>query len=197
MRLQTLALVCLLALSVVRPAPAAEPEPDIPPPPCYAVSFYQGVLTPRNFSEIFRRAPALENHLLTAIGASATVHRFAPRLSLELEGLYAAHHGEQRFHEFCGLALLRYQTGWPREGRLSLAVGDGVSYATAMAEYEAERGEATRALNFMILEAEYGHAAMGPWSLVARLHHRSAVFGLIDGAETDSNFYTLGLRYRF
>ena len=44
-------------------------------------------------------------------------------------------------------------------------------------------------------EQEHVELVASPWSMVARLHHRSGIFGLF--SHSGSNLLELGLRYRF
>jgi hypothetical protein len=49
-------------------------------------------------------------------------------------------------------------------------------------------------LHYLLIEAEVG-LPDSRWSLVARVHHRSGIFGLF--SHSGSNVLALGVRYRF
>ena len=49
-------------------------------------------------------------------------------------------------------------------------------------------------LHYLLIEAAVG-LPNSNWSLVARVHHRSRIFGLF--SHSGSNVLALGLRYRF
>jgi len=115
---------------------------------------------------------------------------------IEIEGQVLRHFGGQDHWEST-LALM-FRTGQiPLAGGLSLnfAVGEGLSYASARPRFEgAINVRPTRTLNYLAFEAEFAHSSMPGVSLVARLHHRSGVFGLIAPQKSGSNFVGAGIR---
>jgi len=115
---------------------------------------------------------------------------------IELEGQLLRHFGGQQHWETT-LALM-FRTGQiPLAGGLSvnLGVGEGLSYASARPRFEgAIDVRPTRFLNYLAFEAEFAHTALQGVSVVARLHHRSGVFGLIAPQKSGSNFIGAGLR---
>jgi hypothetical protein len=52
-------------------------------------------------------------------------------------------------------------------------------------------------LQFMAIEIDFARPQRPEWALVARLHHRSAAWGLWGTDDGGSNFFGLGLRRRF
>jgi len=84
---------------------------------------------------------------------------------------------------------------WDRFVDTSIAVGEGLSYATSRPRIE-NRGEAARLLNYLMFEMELTPLQDSPWSLVGRIHHRSGVFGIFGGVRGGSNFIMIGVRYR-
>lgn len=77
----------------------------------------------------------------------------------------------------------------------SVAFGIGPSYATDIpAEEVARDGDSARLLLYWVAELEVGLPER-PWSVLARLHHRSTAYGLF-AEDGGSNFVTLGLRWR-
>lgn len=115
---------------------------------------------------------------------------------IELEGQVLRHFGGQNHWE--GTLALMFRTGQiPLAGGLSvnLAVGEGLSYASERPRFEgAVDVRPTRLLNYLVFESEFSHEAMPGVSLVARLHHRSGVFGLIAPRKSGSNFIGAGIR---
>ncbi|GAC1604101.1 MAG: hypothetical protein NVS3B2_09260 [Ramlibacter sp.] len=51
--------------------------------------------------------------------------------------------------------------------------------------------------NFTAIELEGGLNQLPETSLVARIHHRSVLYGLIAPKHVGSNFLTVGIRHRF
>jgi hypothetical protein len=120
---------------------------------------------------------------------------------LEFEAQFADHVGEQKHYEFNALITvrLRYRT----EGfslPVSFAVGNGFSYATetpAIEERSRTNVNASKFLNYLLLEIAVDVPALTNWEVVGRIHHRSGVFGLYNSVRGGSNIMTAGMRYNF
>lgn len=79
----------------------------------------------------------------------------------------------------------------------SAAFGQGVSFASRRPPLEQKDDDATRrVLHYMHVELAFSPPDNQRLSVVARLHHRSGMFGVY-GVSGGSNFLTTGLRYRF
>jgi hypothetical protein len=120
---------------------------------------------------------------------------------LEFETQFTKHIGEQSHYEFNLVFAIRmrynpFSTYMP----LSLALGNGISYATEVPVIE-ERSRtninATKLLNYLMLEIAAEIPKTENWELIGRIHHRSGVFGLYNGVRGGSNIMTAGLRYYF
>lgn len=167
-----------------------------PDRPRWWLALYQGFFTPKYFSELFTTRPELEDQWFRGAGLGRELLAWRD-MGLEVEVVYADHYGSQDFQEGVAVLLARWHALWGEGWRLSGAVGEGVSYATEIPWFEAAEGKSTQWINYLAFELEAGHAAASPFSLVARIHHRSSVFKLIGNGEADSNYWTLGLRARF
>lgn len=87
---------------------------------------------------------------------------------------------------------------WNKYIATSFAVGEGLSYDSKVPEQEIPKeGKPQRILNYLMLEATVALPRSPQWELVARIHHRSGVFGLYESANAGSTAVGLGLRYRF
>lgn len=120
---------------------------------------------------------------------------------LEIEVQFADHVGEQKHHEFNALAVfrLKYVTSsyiLP----FSFAFGNGLSYATETPKIE-DRSRtninASKLLNYLLLEVAINAPFVERWELVGRIHHRSGIFGLFNNVRGGSNVMAAGLRYYF
>lgn len=115
---------------------------------------------------------------------------------LEIEAQVLRHFGGQSHWE--GTLALMFRTGQiPLASGLSVnfGIGEGLSYASERPRYEgAIDVRPTRLLNYLAFEAEFAHSAVPGVSFVARLHHRSGVFGLIAPQKSGSNFIGAGIR---
>lgn len=80
----------------------------------------------------------------------------------------------------------------------SLAIGEGISYATSVPTLEKSDNENTkRLLNYLMLEGTFALPDNPRLQLLARIHHRSGAYGLYHAGNTGSNVLGLGLRFLF
>lgn len=117
--------------------------------------------------------------------------------AIEVEGQVVRHLGTEEHWEFNAALVARWRGfPWSESIPTSVAFGLGPSYATEVPKEEVARsGESARFLIYWVAELEIGPADSA-WSGIARLHHRSNAFGLID-ENGGSNWLTLGIRRRF
>src|SRR6058998_3237933 len=108
------------------------------------------------------------------------------------------HFGEQDNWEFTGSVNLRWVVfPWNRHVETTLALGEGLSWATeipALEKADSTNTENAQLLNYILIEVTFA-IPESPWSLVTRIHHRSGVFGLF--GHSGSNILEAGIRYRF
>lgn len=193
------AALVLAAIVGARPGlcAAAEDEPRSP----WFMTFYGGQLLDERLNRIVRLRGSLDDlepSFAGGVGLAREIWRPLSRLSIEAEGQLVQHAGLQSNQE--GNVLLLARLHLLRDNpwlHASVAVGDGLSFATRPPRVERHRGEdSARLMNYLMLEAEIDPAPASPWSVVGRIHHRSGVFGLFAESGRGSNFLMLGLRYR-
>jgi hypothetical protein len=123
------------------------------------------------------------------------------RASTGVELVLNKHHGLQDIWELGVLALLRTPFGELGALRARAGVGIGLSYAFGRPSYEDgsadEPNRRWRLQNFNAFEVELGLAGAPHTTLVARVHHRSGLYGVIAPRRVGSNFIALGLRHQF
>jgi len=123
---------------------------------------------------------------------------WGPHMRWELEGQVLKHFGEQEHVELVSSINVRWITfPWNRYLDTSVAFGGGLSLATevpVLERQDPDNSDAAALLHYLVLEAAAGLPG-SPWSLVARVHHRSGIFGLF--SHSGSNLLELGVRYRF
>src|SRR5215831_12998706 len=106
--------------------------------------------------------------------------------------------GDQDHWEFTGSLNLRWVVfPWNRHVETTLALGEGLSWATqipALEKADPTNSENAQLLNYILIEVTFA-IPESPWSLVTRIHHRSGVFGLF--GHSGSNILEAGIRYRF
>jgi hypothetical protein len=164
----------------------------------WAASLYGGMLNAKYLRKIFGFDNNYQGSYITAVALSRKVARLSRHFSIDIEGLFAQHAGKQRHQEIAAAAYLRLDN-IPTPIIESVAVGDGFSYATAIPDIEAAEDKKTaRFLNFLSIEATSPPLGGSDLSAFVRVHHRSGVFGLINGVkDVDSNFVCMGVRYKF
>lgn len=121
--------------------------------------------------------------------------------STGIELIAAKHYGYQDNWEVDGAYLLQLPAIPVTVGRLRPGFGFGVSYALGDTPYEGKsmiRQETHyRLLSYLAIEMEAQLVSAPRVGLVARLHHRSGIYGTIAPAGIGSNFLTLGLRLHY
>jgi hypothetical protein len=102
-------------------------------------------------------------------------------------------------YEFNPYLAFRWQhLPWNNIIVTSFAMGEGLSYDSQVPQVEARNSEETQSLlNYLMLEATFALPNHPQWELVARIHHRSGVFGLYDAGNNGSTAVGVGIRYRF
>jgi hypothetical protein len=106
---------------------------------------------------------------------------------------------ESTIYEFDPYLSFRW-ANWPWNDHVvtSLAVGEGISYATSVPNVEIRNNKDTkRLLNYLMLEAAFAMPSHPDVQFIARIHHRSGAFGLYHAGNTGSNDIGVGIRYLF
>ena len=158
--------------------------------------YYQGQLVEEDFKDIFLRtlhhfAPSY----VDVVGASYHLNIAIRQLHFETEAQLAKHHGMQDHWEGNLLLLARVRLG---SSPLSLAYGNGLSYATERPTVEDET-PGQRLLNYIVVETDLElPQALRQLHLIFRTHHRSGVFGAYGCKNLcGSNFLATGLKVSF
>lgn len=186
----------LLGLILLAPPPARADEPAGP----WALTVYWGRGTDGGIEEVPGHRADFLNAYMLAVAPSRVLQKYGDRAELAIEGQVAKHWNYQDHWEFNGLFVARWLAfPWDVYLDTSLAVGEGLSYASQVPQIEILRSpDATsRLLNYVLVEADLRPAFTRHWSLNLRLHHRSGALGLFDGVHRGSNILCAGLKYRF
>ncbi len=188
--------------------PAIPPIPDWHPHP-WALTAWGGQMIDSNFGDTFLFNGRMRPEYLLGVSMQKRIWRAGP-LQIELEADLFAHQAyeqqggpfnqsipnantpAQTFGEgILGIGARLWVQPW-----LSLGFVEGISYNTAISNYERTyRENYANLLNYLAFELE---AAVSPeLSMVGRIHHRSGAFGTYSGVKEGSNAYLVGLRYRW
>lgn len=166
------------------------------------LTVYAGQYTDHRLTEVFTDHPIPFEHSYALVAAFArALSNPPPGRQWEIEAQLAKHVGRQTHWEFNALLVHRWNRfPWNRWLRTSMAIGDGLSYATVTPPLELESPTnegASRFLNYLLLEISVSPPSAGRWSLVGRIHHRSGVYGLFGDVDGGSNIVSLGVKYRY
>ncbi len=164
-------------------------------------TIFQGVLTPKDVSEIISTPPAVRAEFISGISFNRSLFSmFYNYVLVEAEAFWAYHYGQegQYYGEYIGMVMLRLPgLTFNKYIHQTVAIGDGVSYTEEIFKYENRRDRrSSHWTNYLAIETAM-HFLNTPYTIVLRLHHRSSAYGLILNGNTDSNFYCLGLRLSF
>jgi len=192
---QTSALVILSLLGL--PAASAAATPD------RSWSVFTGKFTEdRLFEEIltFTHRIDFDDAWITVFNFNQVLARPSPRRQWEGELQLGVHHSGVQDHFEVNTAVIHRWSDWPWDGllRTSFASGTGFSLASEVPvlEREGRPGEdAQRFLLYLMFEFEVAPYWAKRWSIYARIHHRSGVFGLFGGAHGGSDHVGLGFRW--
>ena len=181
----------MLALLTLAPATAAFAEKE------WAVTLLGGQYSGSRLLELGGKLDFKDSYT-AGLAVSYQFVDWGPHMRWELEGQMLKHIGEQEHVEFTSSINARWITfPWNRHLDTSVAIGGGLSVTSEVPVLEKNdptNSNAATLLHYLVIEAAVG-LPNSNWSLVARVHHRSGIFGLF--SHSGSNVLALGLRYRF
>ena len=161
----------------------------------WAATLYAGPLTKGTTKAVTNFSAKYED---SQIGVGALSWKFAEltrHLWFEAEGQVAKHFGEQDHWELNALMIARWVTfPWNAYLVTTVAVGDGISYATEVPKLE-DKPDASQWLNYLLFEFTFALPTHPELALVARLHHRSGFYRAL--APNSINAVGFGIKYRF
>jgi hypothetical protein len=167
-----------------------------------SLTLYAGRYSDDRLGDVLLSKPVTYmNSWLLAVAASHAFALASPAHQWELEGQLARHVRGQHHWETNLLAIYRWQRfSWRRVLQTSLAVGEGLSYASRVPPLEAASQTnvgATRLLNYILVEMTVAPPQVKDWSLVVRVHHRSGVYGLFNDVKGGSNVIAAGVKFYY
>jgi hypothetical protein len=185
------AALCLIFLS---PQPALAASPEHP----WALLAYGAVYMESPLGDTLSLSPSVEDSYLAALALNREFARTGKFLGWEGAGQAVKHFGDQDHFEFNALVIARWHRfPWDRRLDTTLAVGEGLSWATETPRLEKENhSDANQLLNYLMFELTLALPG-SRWYWSGRIHHRSGVFGLFDGVHSASDFIGMGVGYRF
>ncbi len=166
------------------------------------LTVYGGKYSDDNLGELLANEPIeFENSTFAGLAVAKRISEFHPSYQWEVEGQIGKHFHDQIHWEFNIAAIVRWKRfPWNHYLRTSVAIGDGLSYATEVPPLELKSHTntgATRLLNYLVIEMTVSPPQVQNWSIVGRIHHRSGVFGLFNNVRGGSNVLALGIKFAY
>jgi hypothetical protein len=177
--------------------PAAEPRRD------RAVTLFVGQLTSKGINKFIPPMDQLRFVDSYFVGAAYSQEFWRnDYLAFELEGGLGHMWGSQNdTSQVWGAAYLRYHNfPWNHFVKTSIAASIGVNYAFNHTKVETDfsfPGQPQKMLHYYSPEITFAHPDYDDIELVARIHHRSPVWGLFGCEGCGSNTLAIGIRKRF
>ncbi len=194
---------------------AMDAEPDNPNEVLWrkpwSVMVYRGWTSTKSLNESLRFQFDYAEEDMYAVDLAYTLAQTNPinrllryiRSTFQLGGTLAYRRDRENNEDVGELALyfaLRWRDfPWNHYVATTLAIGEGISYATEAPEEEKEDdpNDSQSLMNFLVFEATFAHPQHPHLQLVYRLHHRSGAYGIFDSRDFGSNVLGLGVRYHF
>jgi hypothetical protein len=166
------------------------------------ITTYIGRYSDDRLGDVLTNKPVnFEDAYIAVLAVSKIFHNPQPSYQWEVEGQIGKYFREQDHWEFNIAAIIRWNRfPWNHYLRTSLAIGEGLSFATEVPPLEEQsktNSDATRLLNYVLIEMTVSPPQQNRWSIVGRIHHRSGVFGLFDDVTGGSNVLGMGIRYAY
>lgn len=166
------------------------------------VALLAGIYSPDVFSDIVLSPwdTRTENIYLLSGSYNRRLTTVLDHLDIEVEAGVGRRFGDNNSAEaYAALGLRWREFPWNDFLRTSFAVYPfGPSYVANLAPSEISKdGKSANWLNFFSIELTLAAPSKPELEVLFRLHHRSGVFGLIDGSTNGADFLSIGARYRF
>jgi hypothetical protein len=168
----------------------------------YFLSLYGGQVSDTQFNAIVRGILDYQDYYLVACALGKELAVYKDKVGIEMEGQIVKHINGKEHWEFNPVLTLRWLPfPWDDKVETSFAWGNGLSFASQTPEFEVEdsshNDETSQVLYYLMVEIDFAVPNVSKWRVFSRIHHRSSVFGIIDGVMAGSNYVTFGVRYHF
>ncbi len=168
--------------------------------PLNSLNVYAGRMTSNHWEDVFIDTLNLDfvDSYFLVVGLARRVGKYRDRMSFEIEAQVAKHFDYMDHWEFNGAVTGRWEKfPWDDTLDTSLAFGIGPSYATDEPQVELDNNDETsKFLIYWMIELALTLPEYPQTAFIARLHHRSNAWGLIN-KDGGSNGIGFGLKYRY
>ena len=191
-----------LAVSLLSAAlPGLAAEPEAPLRRDNGVAILGGIFSPDVFSDIVLTPWNTRTDSIYLLSGSYNrrLTTVLNHLDIEVEGGLGRRFGDNnRAEAYSALGLRWRQFPWNDFLTTSFAVYPiGPSYVANLSPAEVSKdGKSSNWLNFFSIELTLAAPSTPQLEALFRLHHRSGVFGLINGSTNGADFLRVGARYR-
>lgn len=197
-------LVLFFALIAFCMAPTNSFAED-PGGPKWGVMLFGGQMSERSFIQTINPTVKRERTdiFFTGVGISRKIwgNRF---FDVELEGGLGFQFADGSANDTAqvwGAAYLRYKYfPWNKFIHTTVAINTGLNYFVKKVPFEihpTKGGGTSNLMHYLAPEITFSLPQRKDWELVFRLHHRSAIFGLMGCDNCGSNIVAVGVRKRF
>jgi hypothetical protein len=169
----------------------------------YAMTIYRGEYTDNGLLDeiLLFKDIKFEDSYLVAIALSKEFDWPTNNRHWEYEGQLVKHFDAQEHWEVNALFNHRWKNyRWDNIVKTTFAIGSGISYATQIPPLEVAshtNSGASKTLIYLLLEATFQLPTQNDWAFVARIHHRSGLFRLINDVKGGSNNISFGVKWYF
>jgi len=172
--------------------------------PRWRVGLSVGALTHESLETMLWNAqpPSLHSSYLAQLDGVYTWHRFQTLpLDLEVQGGVAHRFGQDHQNEVDLISVVRWKMfPWNDEVYTNFRFGFlGGSYVSSISTWERQdsgTNEGSKFLQLLIAEFTFAPNKNSGYEGFVGLHHRSGIFGLINGVSGGSNYLMVGIRFR-
>ena len=199
-------LIGVLAAAALSGGPAAAQQAsgaaDIGDRGPFSAGLYAGELYKRTYLSAVYAPNALDlaSSYIVAANVDYRVYRsrvYPVQLEVELDGV--RRFGDAHQYEAVVAPFIRWTAfPWNRYLYTNLrASALGISYATGISAWERQNSgqdKGSNLLQFGALEIAFARNQQSPLEVFIRLHHRSGIYGLINGVDGGSSYLAVGFR---
>jgi hypothetical protein len=167
-----------------------------------SIGVYGGELYKATYLDILYRPQDIDlsSSYIAALNIDYRLYRWhVLPIELTAEFNFDKHFGQAHEYEAVLTPLVRWVSfPWSRYLYTTVGVAAlGVSYVTGVSPWERQNSGNDRGSNllqFGAIEVSFAARASSPTELFVRVHHRSGIWGLINGVAGGSNYLSLGFR---
>jgi len=190
----------LLPFLILFVSVAAWSRPFLEPTYKWSLVSYTGRSNTADLLELVRlRFEKWEPYYIIGLGLNYKLSSDEKYYSFEWSNQIVKHLENFSLFEFDTLITFRWLWfPWNEFMPTTLAFGEGFSQTTGHPSSERiSQGIRAKFLNYLSTEVTFSLPDSPDWALLARIHHRSGIYGLISNVSGGSNYVSLGVMKRF